>query len=163
MAEKNLIPPDPQHAVLRKIYPWSRYDITLIMQWLYGQARKSGFIGTYEDFKLRYGAYMEATDPQDIFNLIENYKGDYHIYPLGVKQVLETKNKVMNQNVIIEPIPEELLNREFYTGQYQITPMAHVAQILRTEGMILQEDVVVEKIPYVVVDNTSGGQTVTIG
>ena len=41
----------------------NEYDITLVMTWLYEQAKKTGFSGTFEDFKLRYGAYAEAMDP----------------------------------------------------------------------------------------------------
>ena len=76
------LPPDPTNAVLKRIYPWDEYDISLVMQWLYTQAKKTGFIGTFEDFKLRYGAYVEAQDPEDIHDLIENYTGTYHIKPL---------------------------------------------------------------------------------
>ena len=163
MATKDLLPPVPQNAILKKIYPWGKYDATLLLQWLFFQAQKSGFIGTFEDFKLRYGAYMEATDPQDIYNLIENYKGTYKVKPSDTKQVLETKNKVLNYNITIDPIPEALINQEFYTGTYQAVPMAHLAQILRTEGKVLMDDIVVEEIPYAEVSNNAGGHTVTIG
>lgn len=163
MEPKDLMPPNPQQAILRKIYPWGKYDATLIMQWLFYQAQKSGFIGTFDDFKLRYGAYMEATDPQDIYNLIENYKGAYRINPSDERQILETKNKVLNYNIIVEPIPTELINQEVYNGNYSATPMAHIAQILRTQGKILLDDVVVEEIPYAEVSNEAGGHTVTIG
>ena len=76
------LPPDPQHATLKHIYPWDEYDVTLVIQWLFAQARKTGFAGTFEDFKLRYGAYVETADPQDIHDLIDNYTGAYHITPL---------------------------------------------------------------------------------
>jgi uncharacterized protein YeaO (DUF488 family) len=67
------------------------------MNWLYAQAKKTGFVGTFEDFKLRYGAFIEASDPQDIQDLIDNYNGTYRITPLvGIEQVLKTKNKVLN-------------------------------------------------------------------
>jgi len=35
MAINNLIPPNPQHAVLKRIYPWDKYNINLILEWLY--------------------------------------------------------------------------------------------------------------------------------
>ena len=63
MAINYNLPPNPQHAVLKRIYPWDEYNVELVMQWLFAQARKTGFTGTFEDFKLRYGAYVEATDP----------------------------------------------------------------------------------------------------
>ena len=142
MAVNYNLPPDPQHAVLKRIYPWDEYDITLVMQWLFAQAQKTGFIGTYEDFKQRYGAYVEATDPQDIQDLIENYQGTYHITPLlSIEQVLQTKNKVLNQNIIIDPIPENLvISKKSYNGSYRVTPLPLVDQVLRTENRTMEEN-----------------------
>lgn len=159
------LPPDPQHVVLKKIYPWEEYNMTMIMQWLYEQARKTGFIGTYEDFKQRYGAYVASADPQDIYDIIENYHGAYHITPLvSIEQVLQTKNKVLNENIIIDPIPENALcNHKKYNGSYQITPLPNMQQILRTEERLLEDNIIIDKIPYHQVDNDAGGRTVTIG
>ena len=159
------LPPDPTNAVLKRIYPWDEYDITLVMQWLFAQAQKTGFTGTFEDFKQRYGAYAEAADPQDIHDLIENYTGTYHITPLvSIEQVLKTKNKVLNQDIIIDPIPESIIDtHKTYTGRYQVTPMVAADQILRTNNKIMEQDVIVEKIPYAEVSNTAGGTTVIIG
>lgn len=159
------LPPDPTNAVLKRIYPWDQYDVTLVMQWLYAQAKKTGFTGTLEDFKLRYGAYVEAADPQDIHDLIENYTGAYHITPLvSIEQVLKTKNKVLNQDIIIDPIPDSIANQyKKYNGRYQVTPIANVDQILRTHDKVMEEDLIVEKIPYAEVSNNAGGTTVIIG
>ena len=157
--------PVPTNAVLKRIYPWDEYDITLVMQWLFTQARKTGFTGTFEDFKLRYGAYVEATDPEEIHDLIDNYTGTYHITPLvSIEQVLKTKNKVLNQDIIIDPIPDSIIDQhKTYTGRYQVTPMANVDQILRTGDKILEQDMIIEKIPYAEVSNTAGGVTCIIG
>ena len=159
------LPPDPQNAVLKRIYPWDEYDITLVMNWLYTQAKKTGFVGTFEDFKLRYGAFVEATDPQDIQDLIENYSGTYHITPLmSIEQVLQTKNKVLNQNIIIDPIPEDVVvSKKSYKGSYQVTPLPLVDQVLRTEDKVMTENLVVEQIPFHKVSNDAGGYTFTIG
>ena len=165
MAINYNLPPDPTNAVLKRIYPWDQYDITLVMNWLFTQAKKTGFTGTFEDFKQRYGTYVEAIDPQDIQDLIENYTGTYHITPLvSIEQVLKTKNKVLNQDIIIDPIPDSLINQhKTYAGRYQITPMANIDQILRTNNKIMEEDMIIEKIPYAAVSNEAGGRTVTIG
>lgn len=135
------------------------------MQWLFAQARKTGFTGTFEDFKQRYGAYVEATDPQEIYDLIDNYQGSYHITPLvSITQTLQTKNKVLNQNIIIDPIPDDLIkDYQVYKGQYHIIPMANIDQILRTKDRALEENMVIEKIPYTEVSNNAGGTTVIIG
>lgn len=159
-------PPFPQNtAALKRIYPWDEYDINMVMQWLYGQARKTGFSGTIDDFKLRYGSYVEAQDPQDIHDLIENYTGTYHITPLvSIEQVLKTKNKIMNQDIIIDPIPEELVtNYAIYRGRYEVTPLPGTAQVLRTKDKALEDNIIVEKIPYAEVSNTAGGITCIIG
>ena len=159
------LPPDPTNAVLKRIYPWDQYDITLVMNWLYEQAKKTGFVGTFEDFKQRYGAYVEATDPQDIQDLIENYTGTYHITPLlSIEQTLQTKNKVLNQNIIIDPIPEDLvINKKTYKGSYQVAPLPLVDQVLRTENKVMEENLVVEQIPFHKTSNDAGGYTFTIG
>ena len=165
MAINYNLPPDPQHAVLKRIYPWDEYDITLVMTWLYTQAKKTGFVGTFDDFKLRYGKFIEATDPQDIEDLIENYSGTYHITPLmSIEQVLQTKNKVLNQNIIIDPIPEDaVVSKKSYKGAYQVTPLPLVDQVLRTEDKVMTENLVVEQIPFHKVSNDAGGYTFTIG
>ena len=157
--------PDPQHAVLKKIYPWEEYNITLVMTWLYAQAQKTGFSGTFEDFKLRYGLYIESTDPMDPQNFLENYTGKYHIIPLvGIEQTLKTKNKVLNQDIIVEAIPEDLIPASNpYTGRYQVTPLAYLDQILRTKDKVMEQDVTVEKIPYQTTSNVAGGYTAIIG
>lgn len=162
---KNSLPPDPQHAVLKRIYPWEEYNIELVMQWLYVQASKTGFTGTIDDFKQRYGMYIEAADPQDVQDLIANYQGTYHITPLlGIRQILDTKNKVLNNDITIEPIPENLIDtHKHYTGNYQITPLANIDQLLRTNNKVMEEDLVIEKIPYAEISNTAGGVTCIIG
>ena len=159
------LPPDPQNAVLKRIYPWDEYDISLVMSWLYAQAKKTGFVGTFEDFKLRYGAFVEATDPKDMEDLIANYTGAYHITPLlSIEQVLQTKNKVLNQNIVIDPIPEDLVvNKREYKGSYQVTPLPLVDQVLRTTDKVMVQDLVVKQIPFHKTSNDAGGYTFTIG
>ena len=159
------LPPDPTNAVLKRIYPWDEYNITLVMSWLYAQAQKTGFTGTLEDFKLRYGAYVEASDPQDIHDLIENYTGTYHITPLvSIEQILQTRNKVLNDNIIIDPIPSSVLdNHKRYEGNYRVTPLALVDQLLRTEDKVMEENLVIEQIPFHKTSNDAGGYTFTIG
>lgn len=165
MNQRYNLPPDPTNAVLKRIYPWDEYDINLVMNWLFTQAKKTGFTGSLEDFKLRYGAYVEATDPQDMYDLIEDYTGAYHITPLlSIEQVLQTKNKILNQNIIIDPIPEDLVvNKKTYKGDYTVTPLPLVDQLLRTKDKVMEENLVVEQIPFHKTSNDAGGYTFTIG
>ena len=165
MSQNYQLPPDPQHAILKRIYPWDQYDKNLVLSWLYEQAKNTGFIGNLDDFKLRYGAFIEATDSQDMQDLIENYYGPYHITPLlNVEQTLKTKNKVLNQNIIIDPIPEDVIvEKRTYKGEYQVIPLPLVDQVLRTEDRVMENNLVVEKIPCHKTSNDAGGYTFTIG
>lgn len=114
------IPPNLQQAVLKKIYPWDEYNITLVTHWLYLQAQKTGFVGTFEDFKLRYGSYIATTDPQEIEQLIEKYKGSYHVIPqVNVDQILRTENTILEENVVVEKIPYVQTSNE--AGGYTVT------------------------------------------
>ena len=165
MSNNYSLPPDPQNAVLKRIYPWDEYDATLVMTWLFEQAKKTGFTGTFEDFKQRYGLYIEAADPQEIYDLIDNYTGTYHITPLlSIEQVLKTKNKILNENIIIDPIPEDLvIKKNLYKGSYSVTPLPLVDQLLRTENKVMEENLVVEQIPFHKTSNDAGGYTFIIG
>lgn len=165
MAIKYDLPPNPQHAVLKRIYPWDEYDINLVMQWLYAQAKRTGFLGDFDEFKLRYGAFVEASDQNDLYNILDEYMGPYRVTPLiNIEQVLNTKNKIINQNIIIEPIPEDLLGlKKQYAGSYQVTPKAEIPQRLRTNDRILNEDIIVSAIPYQRIPNSANGYTAIIG
>lgn len=163
MVIKNLIPPDPQHVVLKKIYPWDKYNIELVTSWLYEQAKQTGFTGTLNDFKLRYGEYIESLDISRVYELIDHYTDNYHITPLlGSEQILNTKDKILSENIIVDPIPDAIIPAS-YDGSYSVTPLAEVSQILRTANKTLSDDVVVEQIPYYETTNTAGGYTVIIG
>ena len=157
--------PQPPKPVLKKIYPWDQYNASLVMQQLYEQAQRTGFTGTLEDFKQRYGAYIEVADPQDIYDLIDNYTGPYHITPLlSIEQVLQTKNKVLNSNIIIDPIPENIaISKKSYNGSYRVTPLPLVDQVLRTNDRIMEDNVIIEQIPFHKISNDAGGYTFTIG
>ena len=73
-------------------------------------------------------------------------------------------NKVLNQDIIVEAIPEDLIpTSNPYTGRYQVTPLAYLDQILRTKDKVMEQDVTVEKIPYQTTSNTAGGYTAIIG
>lgn len=160
----NEFPPDFTNAVLPRIYPWSHSKNTIILQTLYSYAKKSGFTGDYDDFKSKFGAYVDIISPADITD-IDKYKGAYHITPLmNIAQVLETKGKLLSDNIIIDSIPADLLNdKEMYTGRYRVTPLPFLDQILRTNDKIMEDNVIVEKIPYYETSNTAGGYTVIIG
>lgn len=51
---------------------------------------------------------------------------------------------------------------EIYEGEYVLTPET-TDQILLTKEKLLKDNVTVKAVPKQIVDNPSGGQTVTIG
>lgn len=156
------LPPSP-NAVLKRIYPWDEYDITLVMQWLYAQAKKTGFLGTYEEFQQRYGAFVEASDQEDLYNIISQYTGAYHVVPqVGIEQILHTRNRLLNEDIVIEQIPPAYI-KPTYTGRYEVTPLKDIDQVLRTADRLLEQNVIVHRIPYKTEENDAGGITVIIG
>ena len=162
MNQNNQLPPNPQNAILKRIYPWDEYNMKMVVQWLYHQAQKTGFIGTFEDFNQRYGAYIASADPEDFFDIIDTYKGPYHIIPQeNLQQVLNTANKMLNQDIVIEPAP--IFPYRDYHGRYTVTPLVNIDQALRTKDHVLYEDIIVERIPYKEVSNDAGGVTIIIG
>lgn len=158
------LPPYP-NAVLKRIYPWEDSNYTVVLNWLYEQAQKTGFTGDFDDFKNRYGLFIEAMDDQDITSLIDKYDGIYRVTPMvAIDQVLHTKDKVLTQDIIIEQIPPSVIgNKPIYSGQHEVTPMAYVDQFLRTKGTIVEQNIKVERIPYSQTTNAAGGYTVNIG
>ena len=60
------------------------------------------------------------------------------------------------QQVTVDP------DVEFYTGDYEVTPMAD-AQTLATKEKLMADDVHIKAIPFFEVSNNSGGTTVYIG
>lgn len=151
-------PPNYQWAVLKRIYPWDERELAFITQWLYGYAQKTGFVGSFQDFKLRYGEIIQAQDPQDLRDLIDYYEGPYAITPtVDIDQILSTKEKYLTEDIIVQ----KYNNR--YGGTYNVTPMAFLDQQLKTAECILEENIIIEKIPYAEASNDAGGYTVTIG
>lgn len=146
------LPPDPQHAVLKRIYPWDDRNIKLILQNLYNWAVNTGFTGTYEDFEQNYGNYIGT--------LIEKYAGPYHIIPVaGIEQILHTANKLLEEDIIIDGSSSQ----EIYHGQYEVTPRAYLTSILRTKHTVLEDDITVNEIPFATTTNIAGGYTAIIG
>lgn len=90
------LPPDPQHAVLNRIYPWENYNETIVLQWLYLQAKQTGFSGSFEDFKLKYGTSID----------VNQYEGSYEVTPMiNVAQILRTQSCILSDNIVVKEIP----------------------------------------------------------
>lgn len=70
-----------------------------------------------------------------------------------------------NQNSVKLTVNEEIrevIGTEIYSGDYEVIPKVR-EQILETAKKTMKEDMKVLAIPFSLVDNTAGGQTITIG
>ena len=100
-----IIPPTPVAAEKRCIYPWEHTELMVLCKRLYEFAVQTGYVGTLDEFKVGFGAYLEANQiiTADDF---EKYTGQYEIIPLPLmQQILQTTNKVLTDDITIAPIP----------------------------------------------------------
>ena len=87
----------------KMIYPWERTNLFTLCQELYALASKTGYLGTFEEFKAHFGEYLESGE--SIIDY-DTYTGQYEVTPLpNLEQILRTRNKVLKHDVVIQPIP----------------------------------------------------------
>lgn len=97
------LPPEPHNIAVQHVYPWEHTNLFNLCQELYMLAAKTGYKGTFEEFRNFFGSYLESGD--SIIDYDE-YQGQYNVTPLPtVEQILRTRNKVLKQDVVIDPIP----------------------------------------------------------
>ena len=85
------------------VYPWEQTNLFNLCQQLYELAARTGYKGSFEEFKTFFGTYLESGD--SIIDYDE-YQGQYNITPLpNVEQILRTSHKVLKHDVVIDPIP----------------------------------------------------------
>lgn len=99
-----VLPVMPQQpAAKTSVYPWERTNLFILCQQLYGLAAKTGYLGTFEEFKEHFGEYLESGDSIIDYDA---YTGQYEVTPLpNVEQILRTRNKVLKHDVVVQPIP----------------------------------------------------------
>ena len=100
-----VVPPTPMATEVKHVYPWEHTDLMILCSRLYEFAASTGYTGTLSEFKVGFGAYLEANQiiTKEDF---ERYTGQYDVIPLPlVQQILNTKDTVLEDNIIIEPIP----------------------------------------------------------
>lgn len=104
LTQRFVVPIMPeQPANLKVVYPWETTNIMIICQQLFELAAKTGYKGTFEEFKEHFGDYLESGD--SIIDYDE-YTGQYTVSPLpNVKQILRTRNKVLRHDVVVNEIP----------------------------------------------------------
>ena len=96
-------PPPPTTTHAKYIYPWENTELYVLCQKLYTVAVKTGYTDTFDEFKAHFGAYLERYPlvPEDYL-----YDGEYRITPLPlVEQILQTSQTLLEQNIVVEPIP----------------------------------------------------------
>ena len=119
ITQRFVVPPTPAAAQVSYVHPWENIDFFVMCERLYTLARQTGFTGTFDDFKKGFGAYLEANNiiTKEDF---ETYMGQYEVTPLPLlEQILQTKDKVLEENIIIQPIPYHQTTN--MSGGYTIT------------------------------------------
>ena len=92
-----------QQAAKPSVYPWERTNLFVLCQQLYQLAAKTGYLGTFEEFKTHFGEYLESGDSIIDYDA---YTGQYEVTPLpNVEQILRTHNKILKHDVVVQPIP----------------------------------------------------------
>ena len=100
-----VLPARPQvtSAKMPVIYPWETTNLYNLCVQLYELARKTGCSDTFDEFKVRFGAYLESG--KSLID-VDTYTGQYSVTPLpNVEQILRTSNKLLREDVTIQPIP----------------------------------------------------------
>lgn len=103
-AKRFIIPIQPcAQPKINNIYPWDISSPANLYQDIYEIALKTGYIGTFSEFKNTLGAFLQAQGA--IINQ-ELYDGQYEVIPLPeTSQILRTTNKLMSGDVVVKPIP----------------------------------------------------------
>ena len=92
-----------QPANLKVVYPWETTNIYNLGQQLFELASKTGYLGTFEEFKTHFGEYLESGSSIIDYDI---YTGQYQVTPLpNVEQILRTQNRLLKHDIIIEQIP----------------------------------------------------------
>ena len=86
---------------------------------------------------------------------INPYEGAYTVIPSAEQQTLQTANKQLEANVVVEAVPA-------YDGAYEVTPRVY-QQSLDTDGKMMANDLTIQEIPVTRTSNLEGGLTVLIG
>ena len=99
-----ILPVQPQVAAQKpSVYPWESTNLFNLCQQLYQLARNTGFSGSFNDFKNYFGEYLESGDSIIDYDA---YQGQYTVTPLpNVDQILRTRHKLLQHDIVIEPIP----------------------------------------------------------
>lgn len=106
ITKRFITPPVPAQVIEKKhVYPWEHTELVILCQRLYTLAANTGFEGTLEEFKERFGVYLQN---HNIFTSedFDKYNGQYEVTPLPlVEQILQTRNTVLENDIVIQPIP----------------------------------------------------------
>lgn len=101
--QRFIVPMEPQPNSLPIIYPWEDTNLIGVCKKLYETAIRTGYTGTFQEFKDHFGEYLESG--VSIVDYDE-YNGQYTVTPLpNVDQILRTQGKYLRHDIVIEPIP----------------------------------------------------------
>ena len=89
--DSTIVPLHPRAGGLTAVYPWETQNVTIMGDWLYAFAVKSGYNGSKEDFYKGFGAYLESNQHEIIFDVYKNFP------PIGTQNMLyfDTDEKIL--------------------------------------------------------------------
>ena len=99
-----ILPATPRVAAQAPIiYPWENTNLFNLCQELYLLAAKTGYTGSFDEFKEHFGQYLETEGSLIEYDM---YSGQYQVTALPeVEQILRTRNKLLTHDIVIDPIP----------------------------------------------------------
>lgn len=107
-----VVPIEPQiKPHMPVIYPWEQTNLYNLCTQLFELARKTGYTGTFDEFKTHFGAYLQN---DEIVIDFDAYQGQYTVTPLpSVEQILRTEHKILAHDIVVEPIPYSEVSNNF--------------------------------------------------
>lgn len=99
----NCCPVDPHAVEIKYVYPWENYDLGNLIGRLYSIASKSGFNGTFEEFKENFGSYLNKQEIVfDVYNHFPQVGDADHLYfDLGEKILYHWDNGYIPVNAML--------------------------------------------------------------
>lgn len=104
ITKRFIVPVTPTTSVkLPVVYPWEQTNLFVLCQQLYELASKTGYTGSFDEFKEHFGEYLNSDGSLINYDI---YTGQYEITALPeVEQILRTEKKILLADIVVKPIP----------------------------------------------------------
>ena len=104
ITKRLIVPVTPTTSVkLPVVYPWEQTNLFVLCQQLYDLASKTGYTGSFDEFKEHFGEYLNSDGSLINYDI---YTGQYEVTALPeVEQILRTEKKILLTDIVVKPIP----------------------------------------------------------